>query len=218
VLISGESPSALCEFGKSAKGRSQTIRTGATDPHLSLQGRTAVNDVGGIFMKIGPLRTLALCATCAVLAGAGSAALAADDEGPTTTGPTAGQAGRTVTMRTCVLVPAKEAGEKAGERCTVTAGDGPPPGKPHFGGCAVRVESGTGDKAAADAAIRKKMAAGAKEKCKVLSDDGPPPGGKPPFGGCMKGEPGTDEKAADEDAARAKKAAIAKEKAAAAAT
>jgi hypothetical protein len=169
-------------------------------------------------MKTGPLRTLTLCATCAVLAGAGSAALAADDEGPTTTGPTAGKAGHALKMRTCVLEPANEAGEGGGETCTVTSGDGPPPGKPHFGGCVVRVESGTGDKAAADAATKKKLAAGAKEKCKVLSDDGPPPGGKPPFGGCVKGEPGTDGKAADENAARAKKAAIAKEMAAAAAT
>jgi hypothetical protein len=131
-------------------------------------------------MKIGPLRTLALCATCAALAGAGSAALADDgnDAGPTTTAAPPEKAGQTLMMRKCVLDPANKstAGDGARtEKCTVTAGSPPPDGvKPPDGGC-VKLElgavhkadfaSGAGDKAgfASGPAARAKAAAIAKE-------------------------------------------------------
>jgi hypothetical protein len=161
-------------------------------------------------MKIGLLRTIVLCGACAAIAGAGSAALAAGEDGPGTSAAPGKPAGPTFTMRTCVRDPADE-GDKSDndgeEHCKVTSGDGPPPGgKPSFGGCAVRVERGTSDKPVDDAAAKKKMEAIAKEKCH----------GKPPFGGCMKAEPGPADTAADEAAAKAKKAAIARDKAAAA--
>jgi hypothetical protein len=138
-------------------------------------------------MKIGPLRTLALCATCAVLAGAGSAALADDNgddngnDGPVTTVAPPGDAGQAKKMmfRKCVLEgPAPgEAGEaggittagkpggKPGEKCTVTAGGPPPDGMkpPHGEGC-VKVTMGPVDKAEFRAMSKAKAAAIAKEK------------------------------------------------------
>jgi hypothetical protein len=165
-------------------------------------------------MKIGPLRTIALCTMCAALAGAGSAALAADEGAPATTAASPGPAGQTLVMRKCVLDPANTAGEGEGEEtCTVTSGGTPPPGgKPPFGEC-VKVESGTVDKAADDA-TKKKTAALAEQKCKATSDAAPPPGGKPPLGGCVKVELGKVDKAAIDDATKKKMAAIAKAKAA----
>jgi hypothetical protein len=159
-------------------------------------------------MKIGLLRTIVLCGACAAIAGAGSAALAADEDDPGTGAAPGKPAGHSFTMRTCVKGPAGEGNKsdnEGEEHCTVTSGDGPPPGgEPSFGGCAVRVERGTSDKPVDDAAAKKKMAAIAKEKCH----------GEPPFGGCMKAEPGPGDKATDAAAAKAKKAAIAAEKAA----
>jgi hypothetical protein len=138
-------------------------------------------------MKIGPLRTLALCATCAALAGAGSAALAAGDDagpddGPVTTVAPPGEAGQTKMMiRKCVVegpVPARTggadvAGEAAGkpdEKCTVTAGS-PPPGAvelPPPGGC-VKVEAGGADKAAFGAMSRAKLGALTREKLAAVA-------------------------------------------------
>jgi len=136
-------------------------------------------------MKNGPLRTLALCATCAVLAGAGSAALADDNgddnDGPVTTVAPPGDPGQAKKMllRTCVLEgPAPgEAGEagaittagtpaaKPGEKCTVTAGGPPPDGMkpPHGEGC-VKVTMGPVDKAQFRAMSKAKAAAVAREK------------------------------------------------------
>jgi hypothetical protein len=125
-------------------------------------------------MKIGPLKTLALCATCAALAGAGSAALAADgnEVGPTTTTAPPGAAGKTMMMRKCVLDPANKRGtgtdegaDAGTEKCTVTAGSPPPDGvKPPAGGC-VKLEMGSVDKAelASGPAAKAKAAAIAKE-------------------------------------------------------
>jgi hypothetical protein len=126
-------------------------------------------------MKFGPLKTLALCATCAALAGAGSAALAADgnDVGPTTTAAPPGEAGQALMMRKCVLDPADKstagagvAADMATEKCTVTAGSPPPGGfKPPAGGC-VKFAVRAGDKAgfAAGPAAKAKAAAIAKQE------------------------------------------------------
>ena len=145
-------------------------------------------------MKIGPLRTLALCATCAVLAGAGSAALADDDsdakgdDGPVTAVAPAGDAGQAkMTFRKCVVeAPAPgEAGE-AGEGDEATTG-GKPAGKPDV-------------------------------KCTVTAGGPPPDGMKPPPGeGCVKVAMGPVDKAEFRALAKAKAAAVAREKAAAAA-
>jgi hypothetical protein len=180
VLIEGESPSGFCEFGKSVPADSQAIRIDATEPVRSLTALPLVQRPQEATMKIGPLRTLALCATCAVLAGAGSAALADGngdgDDGPVTTVAPPGDAGQKKMMfRKCVLegpapvesggtTAAKPAG-KPDEKCTVTAGGPPPDGmKPPPGGGCVKVEMGTVDKAEFGALSKAKAAAVAREK------------------------------------------------------
>ena len=141
-------------------------------------------------MKIGPLRTLALCATCAVLAGAGSAALADDngDDGPVTTIAPAGDAGQAkLTLRTCVLEgsapgekgatttagePGDTPDEMPDEKCTAMAGGPPPDGmKARHGVACVKVAMSPVGKAEFRALSKAKAAALAREKAAAAAAD-----------------------------------------------
>lgn len=78
-------------------------------------------------MISSPLRTIALCAACAVLAGAGSAALAADDgsDGPTVVTMPGKPVDGKLRMHKCTITAAKD-GDVPDEVCTSEAGAPPP--------------------------------------------------------------------------------------------
>jgi hypothetical protein len=83
-------------------------------------------------MRSTPWRTIALCATCAVLAGAGSAALA-DSGSPDTATAVPGKPGDgQLQVRKCMMARNDEAPH---EVTCPKPGDLPPPGKPGGPGC-----------------------------------------------------------------------------------